>query len=655
MNRFSLGVVISVLLIISINSYSLFETFQLSDKTGNLVQSGTASICINQAPNLIVNCNSAAIQNQAYACSLSATDPDNDTVTFSSVFNDELGFFNVTSWGYVSFTANQSQVGNHSINFSVNDGKGCSNSVDTETFDLEVINTNDAPKLVINIPDQTLSEQSSISFFLTTYFKDPDGDVMSFTKTIASNLNINIDGNGLVTITSTECDYTENVIFFAKDPYNETNESNIVAYTVNCVTTGDNTGDTNTGSSNSGGGGGGACIPELVCGTWEACQPDGTQRKKCADLQSCEDVTIKYLYRDCKYTAHCYNSILDFDEAGIDCGGNDCDSCPTCFDSILNQDETGIDCGGSVCKACEHCTNGVLDFDETGIDCGGAECVACPTCNDGIKNGRETDIDCGGDCSPCSEFQSPALIGETNFVPAIVTGILILLLALLLTFRYYKTWLKQNIARLFYIITGKTKKTILLTKEDADNLIRDLSVIMKENTTHKQLPQRLVFDLMNIGRKYFEKSFLVKQSVNIEDLQIAIDKKHISKELSSILLGFYSRIVTIEKGEVKIDKEEFEELAEELKEIIFMTSAFDLHKGIAVKREDLHKLKGKTKIYGYIHNSLFALEFGDLDEALRIYMQLLQAYDSLDIKHKSEVFKDVERLYKEILYAKKIN
>ncbi len=49
-----------------------------------------------------------------------------------------------------------------------------------------------------------------------------------------------------------------------------------------------------------------------------------------------------------------------------------------CVDSIKNFDETGIDCGGATCPACaSHCTNGIKDFDETGIDCGGALCAAC--------------------------------------------------------------------------------------------------------------------------------------------------------------------------------------------------------------------------------------------------------------------------------------
>lgn len=44
----------------------------------------------------------------------------------------------------------------------------------------------------------------------------------------------------------------------------------------------------------------------------------------------------------------------------------------TCFDSLLNGDEEGVDCGGS-CLPCPTCTDGIQNGDESGIDCG----VAC--------------------------------------------------------------------------------------------------------------------------------------------------------------------------------------------------------------------------------------------------------------------------------------
>ncbi len=50
-----------------------------------------------------------------------------------------------------------------------------------------------------------------------------------------------------------------------------------------------------------------------------------------------------------------------------------------CTNSILDFDEVQIDCGGSTCQPCTfHCSNSVQDYDETGVDCGGIFCAACP-------------------------------------------------------------------------------------------------------------------------------------------------------------------------------------------------------------------------------------------------------------------------------------
>lgn len=51
---------------------------------------------------------------------------------------------------------------------------------------------------------------------------------------------------------------------------------------------------------------------------------------------------------------HCTNSILDFDEVQIDCGGSMCQSCAFhCSNSVRDYDETGVDCGGAICSACD--------------------------------------------------------------------------------------------------------------------------------------------------------------------------------------------------------------------------------------------------------------------------------------------------------------
>lgn len=48
---------------------------------------------------------------------------------------------------------------------------------------------------------------------------------------------------------------------------------------------------------------------------------------------------------------HCYNSMQDYDEEEIDCGGIACVPCH-CIDREQNEDEAGIDCGGVSCAPC---------------------------------------------------------------------------------------------------------------------------------------------------------------------------------------------------------------------------------------------------------------------------------------------------------------
>ncbi len=67
-----------------------------------------------------------------------------------------------------------------------------------------------------------------------------------------------------------------------------------------------------------------------------------------------------------------------------------------CFNSILDYDETSIDCGGADCFAC-HCFNSTQDFDETGIDCGGADCQVCMDCTDNEDCGSATVLTFTGD------------------------------------------------------------------------------------------------------------------------------------------------------------------------------------------------------------------------------------------------------------------
>ena len=124
---------------------------------------------------------------------------------------------------------------------------------------------------------------------------------------------------------------------------------------------------------------------------------------------------------------HCVNNVLDYDEGGVDCGGQNCEPCkflvPHCSNGVMDLDEDKMDCGGKDCPRCtmmtfpEHCSNGIRDYDEAGIDKGGADCM--PTfCFDwriaGDKRDREKN--CGGSCQPCFpvEYAPPDVITDSQ-------------------------------------------------------------------------------------------------------------------------------------------------------------------------------------------------------------------------------------------------
>nr|WP_324259645.1 putative Ig domain-containing protein [Cellvibrio fontiphilus] len=88
-----------------------------------------------------------------------------------------------------SGTPTNSDVGTLSVRLIVDDGAGGTAS---DTFDIVVANTNDAPVVNVGIPDQTATENTLFNYtFPINAFSDPDvGDTLTYTATLA-------DGSGL--------------------------------------------------------------------------------------------------------------------------------------------------------------------------------------------------------------------------------------------------------------------------------------------------------------------------------------------------------------------------------------------------------------------------------------------------------------------------
>jgi parallel beta-helix repeat protein len=108
--------------------------------------------------------------------------------TFADVDGDSLTYTSDAS-GWLSFNAGtrtfsgtplNANVGTTTVTVTANDGNGGTIS---ETFDIIIANTNDAPTVANVIPNQNATEDSSFSFtFAANTFNDLDGDSLTYTS-----------------------------------------------------------------------------------------------------------------------------------------------------------------------------------------------------------------------------------------------------------------------------------------------------------------------------------------------------------------------------------------------------------------------------------------------------------------------------------------
>jgi parallel beta-helix repeat protein len=102
-----------------------------------------------------------------------------DTLTYTSDASGWLGF-NAATRTFSGTPAN-GDVGTTTVTVTANDGNG---GIITDTFDIVVSNTNDAPTVANLIPDQAATEDSVFTFtFVANTFNDSDvGDVLTYTS-----------------------------------------------------------------------------------------------------------------------------------------------------------------------------------------------------------------------------------------------------------------------------------------------------------------------------------------------------------------------------------------------------------------------------------------------------------------------------------------
>ncbi len=124
----------------------------------------------NTSPVLSSIGNKQVNENQLLAFTVTASDADNDTVTYTA---ENLPAGAVFSDGQFSWKPNYNQAGNYNITFIASDGK----SQDSQTVTITVKNVNRAPVLTV-IPPQHIDENQLLTF--TVSATDGDNDVITY-------------------------------------------------------------------------------------------------------------------------------------------------------------------------------------------------------------------------------------------------------------------------------------------------------------------------------------------------------------------------------------------------------------------------------------------------------------------------------------------
>ena len=149
-------------------------SFVAGDGQDQTTESVTISVSnVNRAPALAAIGDQAFSENTAGGFTLSASDPDNDTLTYSS---SSLPTGANLSGGTFTWTPGYTQAGTYSVTLTVSDGQ----AEDSETVTLTVSNTNRAPYFG-DTPDRTVSENASLNFSVSA--TDTDGDSLSYSAT----------------------------------------------------------------------------------------------------------------------------------------------------------------------------------------------------------------------------------------------------------------------------------------------------------------------------------------------------------------------------------------------------------------------------------------------------------------------------------------
>ncbi len=164
---------------------------------------------VNDTPVITSTPNSAASQGQLYTYQVSASDPDNDTLSFALDERSLASGLAITNDGMVNWIPTNADVGDHPVVITVTDS-GAPRQAITQLFTISVQNVNDGPSISSTapaydtVPDNKVTLNGTFTYQVDVF--DPDtvyGDVVTFSLDQAPS-GMNIDQSGLISWKTTE-------------------------------------------------------------------------------------------------------------------------------------------------------------------------------------------------------------------------------------------------------------------------------------------------------------------------------------------------------------------------------------------------------------------------------------------------------------------
>jgi PGF-pre-PGF domain-containing protein len=287
---------------LAINAYIL--NMPITPKPQPTIHASSAylSFCINSPPEVNAShCNATINEDTPYSCLINGTDVETN-VTFTNTFITSRNVFTISSQGWINFTPDDPDVGNHTTIITVSDGFNCSNSFTSTEFNFTVIDVNDAPVLTSQIPDRTIALNTNSSmYFISNYFEDQDEDTLTYSIIGGNSILTSINqSNSEAWFYGTVCDVEETFALTATDNINMTT-SNEFTISVLCQSNGTTT-TIVTGGSGGGGGGGGPV------------QQEQTTLEGFIATPICTNHVWNKLSKDQEYTWNINKPLISFDK-----------------------------------------------------------------------------------------------------------------------------------------------------------------------------------------------------------------------------------------------------------------------------------------------------------------------------------------------------